>query len=523
MSRQLERLIQALSDPAVYPHCPDSVQVVQTHISVVFIAGTLVYKVKKPLNFGFLDFTTLEKRRHFCNQEVILNSRFSEGIYLGVISICEGPHGINLEGQGEEIESAVLMRHIPEERLLIQMLHEDKVTPEILDRLADRIAAFHSRAATGPEIASFGSMEVIYHNLTENFHQARPYIGRTIDAQTHQAISSHSLDFLRAHEDLITDRMKRGYVRDCHGDLHVDHVVILDGIMLIDCIEFNDRFRYCDTASDLGFLLMDLDFLGYPALGKRIAERYAASAGDEHILKLLGFYKSYRAFVRGKVLGFTLDEPEVTSEEKESATETARQYFQLSLACLQPPPPPVLVITTGLTGSGKSFVADRLGKRLGIAPLRSDVLRKEIHGLGTTEHRLDKFGEGIYTPKATEQTYRLLLEKARRAVERGESVILDASFMRFQDRMDAGKTARRAGARFRIIECIAPHEVLRQRLEARMADPREPSDGRWEIFQEQRERFEPIRPEEREDSRTWDSTTDVNTFLASFVRELATP
>ena len=329
MTGRLDDLIPTLSDPSIYPHHPDSIQVVQTHISVVFIAGELVYKIKKPLDLGFLDFTTLEKRKYFCQQEVRLNSRFSEGIYLGVEAIHEGPSGINLKGEGAEIEAAVLMRRIPHERLLIGMLHNNQVTPELLDRLADRLAYFHSNAAGGPQITSFGSNHVIYQNLKENFEQTINFIGRTIDAQTHEAVSTLATEFLEKHQSLFRERMERGFIRDCHGDLHLEHVVILDEIMLYDCIEFNDRFRYGDTAADLAFLLMDLDFRGYPAFADRIAGRYAEWSGDREILRLLGFYKSYRAFVRGKVEGFILDEPEVSESERQSAREVAKKYFAL--------------------------------------------------------------------------------------------------------------------------------------------------------------------------------------------------
>jgi len=321
---RLEALIRALSNPIVYPNQPQSVQVIQTHISVVFIAGKLVYKVKKPLNLGFLDFTTLEKRRHFCEQEVKLNSRFSEGIYLGVVSICQSGSGVNLSGDGEEIEVAVLMSLIPEDRIMTNMLKHDLITGEILDKIADKIAYFHSNAARGPGIASFGSIEVIYQNLRENFDQVIPFVGRTIDEDTYDQISQLSLDFVDLHKELFPDRMKGGFIRDCHGDLHVDHVVILDRIMLVDCIEFNDRFRYSDTVADLAFLLMDLDFQGYPAFAKYLAEKYAHTSGDAGLPNLVRFYQSYRAVIRGKVLGFELDESEISGAERDAAVTTAR-------------------------------------------------------------------------------------------------------------------------------------------------------------------------------------------------------
>ncbi len=520
MSDRLDALIRALSDPAVYPHGPASVQVVQTHISAVFIAGELVYKIKKPVNFGFLDFTTLEKRQFFCNQEVTLNSRFSEGIYLGVVDIREGPGGVNLRGEGEVIDAAVLMRHIPEDRIMVRMLEADRITPEFLDRLADRISYFHAQAARGPHIAGFGSAQVIYQNLKENFDQTAPYVGLTVNGQTHETVSTLALDFLRTHQSLFAERVKRGFIRDCHGDLHLDHVVIMNGIMLFDCIEFNDRFRYGDTAADLAFLLMDLEFRGYPDFADRIARRYAQTSGDVDVLRLLGFYKSYRAFVRGKVLSLTCDETEVSEAEKKIAIETAHDYFVLSVAALKPPPRPVLIVVCGLMGTGKSFLAAQLGKRLGVQPLRSDEIRKRMYGLSPSEHRLDKYGEGIYTPDATRATYQALLEEASRRLGTGRSVILDATFSRVRDRMHAREKAGGVSARFRLIECTAPDEVIRGRLAQRATQENEPSDGRWEVFPKHKADFEPIRPAEREDHRVWKSTTDLNHFLTSFVREL---
>jgi aminoglycoside phosphotransferase family enzyme/predicted kinase len=523
VSGRLDDLIRALSQPSVYPHNPKSVRVLQTHISVVFIADEFVYKIKKPVNFGFLDFTTLEKRRFFCRQEVALNSRFSEGIYLDVRAIYEGPNGLNLHGDGDEIEAAVLMRYVPENRIMLRMLEEERITPQILDRLADRLAYFHSKAATGPEISSFGSTEVIYQNLRENFEQTNAYIGRTLDARTHEEVSQLTMRFLRTHDDLFRERIREGFIRDCHGDLHLDHVVILDGIMLYDCIEFNDRFRYGDTAADLAFLLMDLDFRGYPAFSERIAKRYAASSGDHQILRLLPFYKSYRAFVRGKVLGFTLDEPEISAVEKESARLMAGDYFRLALAYLTPPPPPALVIVSGLIGTGKSYLAKRLGTRLGVEPLRSDNVRKEIHGLPRTEHQLDKYGQGIYRPKATERTYDALLAEARQRLKRRESVVVDASFMRQRHRQAARELASDTNAVFRLVECTCPDEIVRQRLEKRLQDKNEPSDATWEIFPDQKSRFETIGPEEQQGHYVWDSTTDVDSFLASLIRDLMYP
>lgn len=519
MSPRLEALIRDLSDPASYPHQPPSVQVIQTHISVVFIAGDLVYKVKKPLNLGFLDFTTPERRSYFCGREVVLNSRFSEGIYLGVVPIFETGSGFSFVGVGPEVEAAVLMRRIDSDRIFVHMLDSDRVTPEILDRIADRLAEFHARAESGPHIAGFGSLEVIRHNIEENFEQTLPFVGRVVDQRIYEQTRRLCAEFLQDHRELFQERVRRGFIRDCHGDLHLDHVVIEDGIMLIDCIEFNDRFRFGDTAADLAFLLMDLSFSGYPAFSRRIAGRYGETSGDADLAKLLPFYMSYRAHVRGKVWSFTLDEPEVTDAQKAQAALRAREYFRFALACMSSPRP-VLVLMTGFTGTGKSFMAEKLGDRLGIRPVRSDVMRKEMLGLSPATHHLDKCGEGIYTPSATELTYKALLDRAQNGLCRGDSVILDATFLRSSHRRAAQELARRFGATFRLVQCVAPDEVIPLRIEQRLASGTDPSDGTWEVFCRQKTEFEPVQDDERPELRVWDSTTDANGFLSMLVREL---
>jgi len=520
VTRELDELIAGMSDPSVYPHRPSSVYVIQTHISVVFIADDLVYKVKKPLNLGFLDFTTLDKRRFFCRQEVLLNSRFSEGIYLGVVSIYRDSRGINLAGEGTEIDAAVLMKHMPEECLMATMLREDRITPGLLDRIADRLTYFHGKAERGGIISSFGSVEVIHRNLNENFDQTRPYIGRTISSETHEEIASLAFHFLKTEAEFFRERVRKGFIRDCHGDLHLDHILVLDEIMLYDCIEFNDRFRYCDTAADLAFLLMDLEFLGWPDFAERISQRYALTADDPGLLKLMGFYKSYRAFVRGKVLGFILDEPEVSPAEQEEAITNATDYFRLALASMRPRRPPALVVMAGLMGSGKTYLSTKLGIRMGIEPLRSDAVRKELFSVPADEHRLDKFGEGIYRANATERTYETLLAQAGERLSRGESVILDASFMRYRDRTAARHLAEQMRATFRLVECTCPEEIVRQRLEQRMFRTDEPSDGRWELFSLQKASFEKVHQNEGRQHRRWDSTTPADSFLKPLVLDL---
>lgn len=522
MNEHVERLIHALSNPSIYPHHPDSVQVIQTHISIVFLAGEFVYKVKKPLSLGFLDFTTIEKRKFFCQQEVDLNSRYSRDIYLGVVAIHESQVcGVNIRGDGAEIEYAVLMRLIPEDKILLNALAHDLVDETTIDRVADSILKFHLQAARGPQISIFGAPEVIMHNVRENFYQTEPFIGKTISSETFELIRRESFIFMEQNKEFLEKRVKEGHIRDCHGDLHLDHVVLFDQIMLVDCIEFNDRFRYSDQLADLAFLLMDLDFLGYHAFSNRVLKRYMRDFPDENAQNLLQFYKSYRAYVRGKVQSFTLNEPEVDEKSRIRSAAIASDYFLLSRAYFEPKPEPALIITCGLMGSGKTFLATRLAKRSGAQIIRSDVIRKQSLGLAPSAHRLDNYGEGIYTRKSSEKTYQTLFNEASAALKRRESVILDASFARRSDRMTAKKLARDENARFMLIQCEAPDDVIHSRLVDRIKQSGEPSDGRWELYHKQKADFEAIGNDENEGYVKYLPNIDINEILTPIAKEIA--
>lgn len=520
MNPHLDEIVEAFSNPGLYPHAPSSVKFVQTHISLVFLAGDFVYKIKKPMNFGFLDFTTQEKREYFCEREVELNSRFSKGIYIGVIPIHKDSSGVNLDGRGDKIETAVLMKRIPDDRLMLDMLERDRVDPALLDRLADTVAGFHRAAPSSPEISHYGAPEVVRYNVEENFIQTQPFIGRTIDRETYDEISDRSMGFLKENRGLFAKRVAGGFIRDCHGDLHLEHIIVLDEIYAFDCIEFNDRFRYGDVASDMGFLLMDLTFRGYPAFARRVLDRYELTAKDDGVREVVRFYQSYRAFVRGKVVGLTLDEEEVSAPDKLAAKAEARDYFKGSLAFLKPRPRPVLVIMCGLSGSGKSFLASRLAERLGVDRVRSDVARKVIFGLSPEEHRLDKYGHGIYTSEATERTYAELRGRASQSLSRGETIILDASFSSRERRSEAMKLAADLNAGFLIVKCECPDKTLRSRLRMRAETGDDPSDAGPAILERQRCSFQDLGLDEEPYVRTWDSTTDHNRFLGPLAREI---
>jgi aminoglycoside phosphotransferase family enzyme len=327
--------LEALLKPQTYPHNPPEVTVVQTQMSFVFLTGDYVYKVKKPVNLGYLDYTTLEKRQLFCHQELKLNRRLCSNAYLAAVPITQDSLGVHVEGQGEAVEYAVKMRQLPQERMMDVLLPQDKVTKEMIARVAEKLAGFHQNAKTNPEIAAFGKLDVIRQNTSENFAQTERYIGRSIPRTTYNHIQGHTDDFIGSNASLFDKRVNEGRIRDCHGDLHAAHVCFTSDICIYDCIEFNDRFRYSDVASEIAFLAMDLDRYRRSDLSRHFVNTYVKLSHDEELLKLLNFYKCYRAYVRGKVESFKLDDPLISENEKARALETAQRYFQLAESYIQ--------------------------------------------------------------------------------------------------------------------------------------------------------------------------------------------
>jgi aminoglycoside phosphotransferase family enzyme len=326
----LPPIARALLKPEAYPHRPESIELVQTQMSFIFLVGQYVYKIKKPVNLGYLDYTTLEKRHFFCQQELELNRRLCPGAYLAVVPVVEQKGEFHMEGQGKALEYAVKMRQLPRDRMMDVLLLKGQVTPEMVAKVAEKLADFHDKAETNPEIAAFGGLGVIRHNCDENFAQTEKYIGLTIFRAKYELLKGYTDNFVRSNASLFEKRAKEGRIRDCHGDLHAAHVCFTDDICIYDCIEFNDRFRYCDVASELAFMAMDLDRYQQAGLSRHLVDIYVELGHDEELLKLLNFYKCYRAYVRGKVEGFKLDDPYIPEEEKAKVLATAQGYFQLA-------------------------------------------------------------------------------------------------------------------------------------------------------------------------------------------------
>lgn len=329
-SENLPPFIQALLEQQVYEHDAQEIQLVQTHISFVILAGDFVYKFKKPVDFGFLDFSSLEKRKHCCEQELLLNRRLCPDIYLDLVTVNQEGDTFNVNGAGEIVEYGVKMARMPEEKMMVNIIRAGQLTRDHVDSLVNELAPFYEKAERNAEIDKFGTSEAVAVNVLENFDQTADFVGgAALSQKQFDAISSYARDFL-SRTALFEERITQGRIRDCHGDLYSANICLADKVYIYDCIEFNQRFRYCDVASDIGFLAMDLDYWGLEELSSYCIERYVERSGDTDLVTMLDFYKCYRAYVRGKIGLFTASDPAVDSAVKEQNLEAAGKYFQLA-------------------------------------------------------------------------------------------------------------------------------------------------------------------------------------------------
>lgn len=484
--------IKALLEKKAYPSDPGPIELRQTHVSYLFFTSDFVYKIKKPVDFGFLDFTTLEKRRFYCEEEVRLNRRLAPAAYIGVVGITGKDGRYTLGGEGEPIEYAVKMKRLPEERCLERMLASGSADEALIRRVAHVLAAFHRGAERGGRIAGFGSMGVIMKNTGENFTQTEPFVGRTLGRGLYMKIKDYTETFIESNRALFERRAAGGFIRDCHGDIHLAHVFASDGIEIIDCIEFNERFRFSDVVADEAFLSMDLDRRNRPDLSEVLDLAYFAKSADAEGPLLLNFYKCYRACVRGKVEGFKAFEEEVGEAARGEALLSAIYHFHLAGRYASGRLRPLLIIVCGLPGTGKSTLAAAIAERTGFSHLLSDAVRKELAGLRPEEPAAAGYGEGIYSEHFTERTYAELGRRAGELLRRGRSVVLDATFSKRRYFKKAMEAAESSGAEVRIIECTASAATVRARLEERMWTAGNVSDADWRIYLGKKAAFEEL-------------------------------
>jgi aminoglycoside phosphotransferase family enzyme/predicted kinase len=475
----LSQLIAALRQPAAYPHPVAEVGVRQTHLSVVFLAGAWAYKIKKPVRFPFVDFSTLEKRYHFCQEEVRLNRRLAARVYRGVLPVTQEGAGVRLGGSGPVLEWAVCMERLPEAARLDVCLAQGAAGPTVVSTLARRLADFHAALPSGAVPPTFADFPAVAETLRANLSQTRPLIGMTLHPEVFQRLTQRTEAELERLRPVLHARAARGLPRDCHGDLRLEHTYYFpdrpppEDLLLIDCIEFNERFRYIDPVADLAFLYMDLLFHGWRELAQVFRDSYFQARPDAEGEELLPLYSSYRAAVRGLVCGLALQEPEVPADEKPALLQQARGHWLLALGLLEAPQQrPALILVGGLPGSGKSTLAAALAAQAHVQVLRSDQVRKEL-AIGQNKATL-------YTPDWTARTYAECLRRAEELLFAGQRVLVDATFRQESQRRPFLELARRWAVPVVFFLCRARPEVIRQRLASRQNDV---SDADWSVFQ----------------------------------------
>src|SRR5215510_10695625 len=400
-----DRLIQALTDRAVYEHPTTEITVLQTHISWIVLTGPYAYKIKKPVNLGFVDFSTLAKRHFFCQEELRLNRRLAPQLYLDVVAISGSPERPRLHGQGTAIEYAVKMVQFAQETLLSHLIEAGQLQVAHIDSLAYAVSAFHASITTADSTSHFGTPEGVYQPVQENFQ----HLFDAIDDPLRQAHAREleawcQRTFVARRSDFIA-RKRDGFVRECHGDMHLGNMILRDdAVVIFDCIEFNDTFRWIDVASDVAVLVMDLEDRGRPDLAHRFLNGYLEATGDYGLLVLLPFYLIYRAIVRAKVAGIRLGQSDLSQEEVQHVREAFGSYLDLAERYTRPSRPQ-LWITHGLSGSGKTFATQQLIEATGAIRLRSDIERKRLFGLAPLERSTGRSDLNLYAPDATQRTY----------------------------------------------------------------------------------------------------------------------
>ena len=496
-------VVAALADARTYGDV-GPVEHIQTHISHVFVVGPHVYKLKKPVTFPFLDFGTFEQRRRLCEEEVRLNRRLAPGVYLGVLPVTVGDDGrIRLGGDGRVLDCVVWMRRLPAARLLPALLRAGAVTDTMMDALADRLVVFHAAAPSGPEVAAHAAPERLIAGWRDVLDGLSACVPHLLAAEDLEILVDFGSRFVRTHETLLRARQAGGRIREGHGDLHAEHVCVLEspaddpagalapGIYVFDCIEFSRPLRCIDVAAEVAFLSMDLERRGHPTLGARFARAYAAAAGDPDVLLLLPFYVCARACIRGKVEGLKAAETEVEPADRDEARARARAFFALALRHAWQAAGPAVVACAGLSGSGKSTLAQALADATGFTGLSSDVLRKRGGGKGAAV----TYGAGLYTQEARAATYAALCAATETELAAGRGVVTDATWMRRADRARLAAAARAHRRPLVFVECVADEATIRDRLQARAQAP-SLSDARWETYVAQRAAWEPFRDDE---------------------------
>lgn len=504
MTESFPPLIQQMLQPGFYPHpVTEPIELIQTHVSYVLLSGDYAYKLKKPVNFGFLDFSTLEKRQHFCAEELRLNQRGAPELYMEVLPITQVENQFQLGGMGQPVEYALKMHSFPQEALFITMFELGLLDETSMEELGCVVAQYHAKAQTNDYIRTFGEVPQVRAAINENYEQTKKYIGGPQSQVQFEETKQYTDSFFEERSHLFTSRIENNQIRECHGDLHLRNICLWqDKILLFDCIEFNEEFRFVDVMYDVAFTVMDLEARQCPDLGNAFLNTYVEQTGDWEGLQVLPLYLSRQAYVRAKVSSFLLDDPTVPSAAKEEAAATAAHYYRLAWQYTKPRQGK-LILMSGLSGAGKSTVARQLARQLNAIHIRSDAVRKHLGGIGLQE----RGGDDLYTAEMTKKTYERLLLLGIMLASQGFPVILDAKYDRASLRIDAITASKLHQIPLQILYCTAPLEVVRDRLALRTGDI---ADATIDLLEAQQTAAEPFTDAEQLYVKTLDTSQPLD-------------
>jgi len=496
---QHNALIQALLKPTSYPHPVDRIDLIETHISWVLLTGQYAYKIKKPVNFGFVDFTTLEKRRYYCEREITLNKRLAPEIYLSVTKITGTVAAPSLSQEGEALEYAVKMLQFSQSDLMSEQLQAGKVAFDDMTSIAEHIAAFHTNTATATYQSDYGSAEQIRSAMLHNFSLVKPALDDPSYLEMTEQVEAWSKQRYKELLPLFAKRKLHGFVRECHGDLHLGNITkYKQQWMAFDCIEFNDEFRWIDTMSEVAFLLMDLDMSGKRELGTHFLNSYLNTSGDFTGLSVLEHYKTYRAMVRAKVAALQIGELDETAPDRNILIPKLHAYIELAFSYTTRTRP-CLFLMYGLSGSGKSWLAEKVSHKINAIWIRSDKERKR---------KFENKQDNLYSEDITQQVYNHLTELAEQVILAGHHVIIDATFLKRQHRESFYQLANKLQAPYRILHCHSQQKILESRIQQRSREINNISDADIAVLGLQTRSMEQLTREECQNAFSVDTAQE---------------
>lgn len=487
-------LIKALLQAEPYPHPVESPQLIETHISWVILTGDYVYKIKKPVNLGFLDFSSLDKRKHLCEEEIRLNRRLAPNIYLDVVIITGSMEQPRINGDGTTIEYAVKMSQFPQAAQLDRMLERGELQAQHMDALARYVADFHTRIPQADAHSEFGEPSQVFQPITDTLKTIRKHVTDPHSLHVIDELDAWCQTRFSELHDLIVQRKADGYVRECHGDMHLRNLAWIDEAPLaFDCIEFNPNLIWNDVISEIAFLIMDLDARGQSQLAIRFINTYLQQTGDYAGVRLLRFYLVYRALVRAMVDAIRLGQDGIDDSERAAGLQESHSYLQLALDYSRHSHP-CLLLTRGLSGSGKTTLSQPVLEQLGAIRIRSDVERKRMFGLKAEQSGREEHGKGMYSADATKRTYHHMADLAAQVLDGGYTVIIDATFQRPEQRQRFYELGREKGFAVIVLEFAATADTLRQRIQARKGDA---SDADLNILEQQLDNWQALEEDEQ--------------------------